>query len=521
MLWMSVLFNFQKNFMNKDLKFGLILFLCSFLVVSSYLTLFFFDNVGDITLQHFLYSNFEFFVLLILGFFAIKLINQKFLFFTPLGIIFILQFSNLNEAVDFLHPIFGEGTTKIYIVIAIFCTWSLAVLLLWAKSFQELRNMNLILTSVILLGNIFEISAKAGNLSDGTITAIESTISHQVDTEISAKDLPNIIYIVPDRYSGIHQLQEHWDFDNSEFYQDLSSRGFVTNEDSRSNYPFTHVSLPSTLNSSYLSTDVVGSSYSLIKNASAFRNLKELGYYFINLGNRDAITQKMELADLNYRINNSLLSATSFAFLNYQTPIINILNRAFPSAGLLSSCSSIKDSFESLKKMSLSKENGLFIYAHMLVPHDPYLLNSKGECNERKYYQGVEGAEEEKNDFTEYLMYANLKLLELFDEINKNNNNFIFVIQSDEGQYPLNVFAHDHESFTQEDWDVKTGIINAFYYSDYHELRPSDFLTPINNFAHIFDLLGNNNIQKKPHKIYIPDTDKEYYDFKEIYFQKN
>ncbi|MDA9966353.1 hypothetical protein N9E85_03495, partial [Gammaproteobacteria bacterium] len=470
---------------------------------------------------HFLYSNFEFFVLLILGFFVIKLINQKFLFFTPLGIIFILQFGNLNEALEFLHPSFGEGMTKIYIIITIFCIWSLVALLLWAKSFQELRNINLILTSVILLGNIFEISAKAGNVGDGTITSIESTISHQVDTEISAQDLPNIIYIVPDRYSGIHQLQEHWGFDNSEFYQDLSSRGFVTNEDSRSNYPFTHVSLPSTLNSSYLSTDVVGSGYELIKNASAFRNLKELGYYFINLGNREAITQNMKLADLNFRVDNSIFSVTSFSFLNYQTPIINILNRAFPSAGLLSSCSSIKDTFESLKKMSLSKENGLFIYAHMLVPHDPYLLNSKGECNERKYYRGAEGTEEEKHDFTEYLMYANLKLLEIFDEINKNNNNFIFVIQSDEGQYPLNVFAHDHESFTKEDWDVKTGIINAFYYSNDHELRPSDFLTPINNFAHIFDLLGNNNIQKKPHKIYIPDTDKEYYDFKEIYFQKN
>jgi hypothetical protein len=506
--------------MNKNLKNGLILFLCSYLIVNSYLTLFFFDNLGDITFQHFLYSSFEFLVLIIAGFFVIKLINEKFIFFIPLGMILILQFSNLNDALDFLHPILGEGKTKIYIVIAIFCFWSLATLLFWAKSFQELRNINLILTSVILLGNIFEISVKASNLSDGKITSIESTISHQVDTEISAESLPNIIYIVPDRYSGIRQLKEYWGFDNSEFYQALSSRGFIVSEDSRSNYPFTHVSLPSTLNSSYLPTDVVESSYELVKNASAFRNLKELGYYFINLGNRDALTQKMKLADLNFRINNSILSVTSFSFLNYQTPIINILNRVFPSAGLLSSCSSIIDSFESLKKLSLSKENGLFIFAHMLVPHDPYLINSKGECNKRKYYHGIEGALEEKNDYIEYLMYGNLKLLEIFDEINSNNNNFIFVIQSDEGQYPLNIYVHDHESFTHEDWDVKTGIINALYYSNDHELRSEDLLTPINNFVHIFDLLGNHNIQKKSHKIYIPDSDKEKDDFKEIYFQK-
>lgn len=507
--------------MNKNFKHGLILFLCSYLIVSSYLTLFFFDNIGDITFQHFLFSSFEFLILIIAGFFVIKLINQKLIFFIPLGIILILQFANLNNALDFLHPILGEGQTKIYIVITIFCIWSLVMLLFWAKSFQELKNINLILTSVIILGNVFEISAKTSNLIDGKITTIESTISHQVDTEISAESLPNIIYIVPDRYSGIRQLQEHWGFDNSEFYQALSSRGFIMNEDSRSNYPFTHVSLPSTLNSSYLPADFQDSGYELIKNASAFRNLKELGYYFINLGNRAAISQKMKLADLNFHIDNSIISPTSFSFLNYQTPIINILNRAFPSAGLLSSCSSIIESFESLKKMSLSKKSGLFIYAHILVPHDPYLLNSKGECNERKYYQGTEGALEAKNDYTEYLKYANLKLLEIFDEININNNNFIFVIQSDEGQYPLNIYGHDYKSYTQEDWDVKTGIINAFFYSDDHELRSEDLLTPINNFVHIFDFLGNHNIHKKPHKIYIPDTDKENYNFKEIYFQKN
>ena len=512
--------------MNKNFKNSLVLFTCSLLVVVSYLTLFFFDNLGEISLKDFLYSNFELFIFLILIFSSARLISQKLLFFIPPGIILIMQFNILSDALDFLHPIIGEGQLKIYLLIIFFCFWCMLAVLMWAKSSHELRTINFILTSFILLGNIIGLSAMTGNLDYNKIRLLDPEIADQVDTEIPARDLPNIIYIVPDRYSGIKQLKRYWDFDNSDFYQALGSRGFVLNEDSRSNYPFTYVSLPSTLNSSYLENDFddrpLSASYQFIKNAKAFKNLKELGYHFVNIGNRWAGSQKMELADFNYYRNNALLSVTTYYFLNYQTPIINILNRVFPSSGLLSSCSSIKETFDSFQEISLSKESGLFIFAHMMVPHNPYLLNSKGKCvNRRHYKKGAEGFEAKRTDYLEYLQYGNKKFLEIFDAVNKNNNNFIFVIQADEGQYPLSVFPHDHDAFTKNDWDAKTGIVNAFYYSKNHELKSDDFLTPINNFAHIFDLLGENNIQKNPHQTYVLKPEKGNFNFVEFNFDSN
>jgi hypothetical protein len=105
-------------------------------------------------------------------------------------------------------------------------------------------------------------------------------------------------------------------------------------------------------------------------------------------------------------------------------------------------------------------------------------------------------------------------LLQIFDEISLNNDNFIFVIQSDEGQYP-ECFEEFH-SCNLNDWDLKTGTINAFYYSKEHALNEKDFTTPINNFSYIFDVIENKSSIKENHKIFIPKNKLNDFDFKEI-----
>ena len=83
--------------------------------------------------------------------------------------------------------------------------------------------------------------------------------------------------------------------------------------------------------------------------------------------------------------------------------------------------------------------------------------------------------------------------MHIFDEISSNNDNFIFVIQSDEGQYPE--CFEEFNSCNLNDWDLKTGIINAFLYSKNHSLNEENFATPINNFSNI--LVGDSHLKKK------------------------
>ena len=126
-------------------------------------------------------------------------------------------------------------------------------------------------------------------------------------------------------------------------------------------------------------------------------------------------------------------------------------------------CSGVKNKFNDLASIVSSKDNGLFIFAK--VPHEPYLINADGDCNSRNF--GVV-PENTKQNYIGYLEYTNQKLLHIFDEISSNNDNFIFVIQSDEGQYPE--CFEEFNSCNLNDWDLKTGIINAFFYSKNHSL---------------------------------------------------
>ena len=70
--------------------------------------------------------------------------------------------------------------------------------------------------------------------------------------DIEQKNMPDIYYIILDDYAGIQSLKQNFNFDNTEFYDQLSKKGFFVSSNSFSNYPFTILSIPSSLNMQYL-----------------------------------------------------------------------------------------------------------------------------------------------------------------------------------------------------------------------------------------------------------------------------
>src|SRR5262249_55856944 len=63
---------------------------------------------------------------------------------------------------------------------------------------------------------------------------------------------PDVYYIILDGYARADTLKRECQFDNSEFLEQLRSRGFYVADQSCSNYPMTFMSLASSLNMSYL-----------------------------------------------------------------------------------------------------------------------------------------------------------------------------------------------------------------------------------------------------------------------------
>ena len=54
-------------------------------------------------------------------------------------------------------------------------------------------------------------------------------------TNTEKTDLPDIYYIILDEYAGFESLERNFGFDNSEFYSELSKRGFFMPSKSYSN----------------------------------------------------------------------------------------------------------------------------------------------------------------------------------------------------------------------------------------------------------------------------------------------
>jgi hypothetical protein len=67
-------------------------------------------------------------------------------------------------------------------------------------------------------------------------------------SEAIVDPLPDVYYIILDGYVRSDILLSNYGFDNSEFSENLEDRGFYIADQSYSNYPFTILSVPSTLN---------------------------------------------------------------------------------------------------------------------------------------------------------------------------------------------------------------------------------------------------------------------------------
>ena len=119
----------------------------------------------------------------------------------------------------------------------------------------------------------------------------------------------------------------------------------------------------------------------------------------------------------------------------------------------------------------------------------------------------------------EQLKYTNNRLLQIFDEIEKSNNNFIFIIQSDEGPHPY--CWGSKTSCDENDWKLKTGIINSFYNTEGYTLNSKDLETPINNFRHIFNMLSEEELELLDHKIYMlkDSNSKKNFKFTQIKYE--
>jgi hypothetical protein len=157
---------------------------------------------------------------------------------------------------------------------------------------------------------------------------------------------------------------------------------------------------------------------------------------------------------------------------------------------------------EHTKKKAAERTNApKFVYTHLMIPHDPYYYDSKGNIVslEKIIMAGKAGPQ----NYLEYLQYGNKKILELIDYILENSPTPpVIMILSDHGYRNYKVKSDRRYDFMN---------LNAIYLPDKNYALFNDSITNVNQFRIFFNtLFGQHLPLLKDSTINVFDNPEDY-----------
>ncbi len=394
----------------------------------------------------------------------------------------------------------------------------LRVRLNWRRITKTANIISLILVILPLI-NIGVYSFGRGS-SGGEIGQAQTK---GIETENVVDRRPDIYYIIFDRYASASVLKEIYDFDNSEFLDYLSGKGFYVAADSQANYFTTSLSLASSLNLEYINYlgEKFGEEsgnwlpvYALLQDYKVWRFLKGYGYEFIHFGSWWQPTYKNNYADLNF--NSGSFSLPEFSWVLYKTTFLPALLNQLSFIEYQVQRERILYKFEKLAEIS-DIEGPTFTFAHMLLPHGPYIFDRNGDYPQ----EGASVWEDGRRAYVDQLIFANRKIRELVDSLlARSKTPPVIILQADEGPHPprcaLDPFNFNWEEATAMEIKEKGGILNAYYLPGTNESGLYPFISPANSFRLIFNLYFNTDFKLLPDESYGHISDRYPYKFLKI-----
>jgi hypothetical protein len=295
-------------------------------------------------------------------------------------------------------------------------------------------------------------------------------------------NLPDIYYIILDAYPRQDALEEVHGYDNSEFIQHLTGKGFYVASQSRSNYPFTILSLPSSLNMDYLTEDQLASiktRIEMIINSRVSQLLKEKGYQYIYVGGGYDWKGITNYTDGHFVYKSESLFKKS-DFIDF------LANTTALSPFLIFFQGFFGDNDRKARLYAFDKladipdiEEPTFTYAHILCPHRPYVFDRNGNpAKSSTYIRDLLQPMKEKGGYLDQVIFVSKKTETLVDEIlSKSDVPPIIILQGDHGMW----------------WEKgkETDILNAYYLPGKDNQLLYDSISPVNSFRVIFDLYFN------------------------------
>jgi hypothetical protein len=421
--------------------------------------------------------------------------------------------SSLSVVAFFYYGVFFEqgSTWSILLWLGVFVLAAVAVL-------RTKRDLRILTLSVIVAAAVLAVPQMAKVVSyhvnhpglSATDPRLWPTALPAPAVRAGAKR-PDIYVIIPDDYARSDVLRHYFKYDNNAFLRQLTDRGFVIADQSRSPYADSESNIASALNMDYLtnfphvlgtdSTDVRPIKRVMENNRSA-RLITAAGYQYVHFD-----TDDVTFAGRNPSIS-SLGPPDGFANLWMRKSLLHQVggpvgfNQAATNARYRHSIHKV------FAQLTARRPAGppQFVVFHTLLPHDPYVFTSDGRAETFAAASDLSlSSPDGRRAYLQQLEYLHDLLLHAVDEIRAHATTPpVILIQADEG------FQAAPEDFGEDAMtDIRAKGLTALSLPGMRDAGPPNPPNTVNSLRFIFNRYLGTNYDLLPSASY-PEGDLPY-----------
>ena len=204
-------------------------------------------------------------------------------------------------------------------------------------------------------------------------------------------------------------------------------------KESHTNYPSTEQSLSSSLNMNYVHEIIpdlkgefrVGIFAAKINNNQVMNNFKQLGYDVINFNSGVGFTRDLQIADstLCERYGGDFLNFEMIRLLTSTSMIFPIQTKLYQN----DMRNQILCIFSELAEIHKKNDKPFFVFAHIFIPHRPFIFGANGEITSPDSLEIAE-VNEDKTGYINQLIFTNKKVKETIEQILSTSRSACFVV---------------------------------------------------------------------------------------------
>jgi hypothetical protein len=391
----------------------------------------------------------------------------------------------------------------------------------------RLRDRLPVVTRVLNIVGMFLVMINGAAIAFELVVARASSADVEDAVPLrSPEDPRDVYYIIMDRYGRADTLRDEFGYDNEPFLDFLRDRGFVVASESAANYPKTAHSLAASLNMTYLDhltsrqgrgSDDWGPVYAMLRRFRVAESLQAIGYRYVHLGSRWEPTRIDPGADVN-----ATTGLSEFGQVLYETTAAEPVARRL---GLFTEQLDprVRERRRLLEQFRLLRElpeddRPTFTFAHILLPHEPYLFEAHGS----PVSEAEEAARSRPRNYVGQLAFTNRMLRGVVQRLlaGPDGRDPIVILQADEGPHPVR-YLYNQVSFrwplaTLAELREKLWILNALYLPALDGSPVYPDLTPVNTFRMVFREYFGADLPPLPDRTFVFVDQRHLYDFVDV-----